>query len=618
LRQTTLSVVLEVEPASAGRLSSLVEQFKKDQTPPASPAATTSTVPIAATTPSFQELIVGMPALHFMSISVFMGADYDPMLVIEVNFDYGAGPFWGQFEGVMGERIRPMLRCCKRPNDDASPLFDAVTAEGSHYPVAPYLERRTLQPSVYHHGNRGLSRDRVVREGDLFLATRTELSNSSYRGIPAEQIHSQLRAAMLGQFRWLGEAEEARITPRERWHDRLRLFWFLLVLLFVLSLPGFSFLIFLRAFLPSAQPWFVHDLPSLAWLLLLPLAVCYFLYRGARARRGEAAPSRSGGLSPSLGGDFLSLGNLYTLIFVGLIVVAAIAAVFGLLGAIGEAFYVLVIEKAKQSAVAAYDGAAGSGYFQALLVAGKAFRQEFERSIRYLFPAFFGSVRDHFNVAFRVALVGIYTAFFVSLPLVMLWLRWLERRDSHHDAPAIDQTELRKMERREDWVPQNHMGSIVLVKPGVLRTALFRAGHLGLGLVLRVVATDGYLGSMRTVHFAHWAFINNGSRLMFFSNFDQSWDSYLDDFIEKAHGGLTLAWGSCTGFPATRFLVMDGASHGRQFKAWARHSMAVSRVWYSAYPNYTVNQIDRHARIAEGLRSPTLSPQKAALWIKDL
>jgi hypothetical protein len=46
--------------------------------------------------------------------------------------------------------------------------------------------------------------------------------------------------------------------------------------------------------------------------------------------------------------------------------------------------------------------------------------------------------------------------------------------------------------------------------------------------------------------------------------------------------------------------------------------MAVSRVWYSAYPNYTVNQIDRHARIAEGLRSPTLSPQKAALWIKDL
>ena len=57
---------------------------------------------------------------------------------------------------------------------------------------------------------------------------------------------------------------------------------------------------------------------------------------------------------------------------------------------------------------------------------------------------------------------------------------------------------------------------------------------------------------MRTVHFAHWAFLNNGSRLLFFSNFDHSWGSYLDDFIEKAHVGLTLAWGSSVGFPTSR------------------------------------------------------------------
>ena len=162
------------------------------------------------------------------------------------------------------------------------------------------------------------------------------------------------------------------------------------------------------------------------------------------------------------------------------------------------------------------------------------------------------------------------------------------------------------------------MGSVVLVKPGILRMALFRAGHLGLGLVLRVVATDGYLGSMRTVHFAHWAFVNNASRLMFFSNFDLSWESYLDDFIEKAHGGLTLAWGSGVGFPPTRLLVLDGASHGRKFKAWARHSMAVSRFWYSAYRDLTVDQIERNTRIADGLRKQTLSEQEAAVWARDL
>jgi hypothetical protein len=107
---------------------------------------------------------------------------------------------------------------------------------------------------------------------------------------------------------------------------------------------------------------------------------------------------------------------------------------------------------------------------------------------------------------------------------------------------------------------------------------------------------------MRTIHFAHWAMVNNKSRLMFFSNFDQTWESYLDDFIEKAHAGLTLAWCCGVGFPPTRFLVKDGASHGRQFKEWARHSMTVSRFWYSAYKDLTAEQIERNFRIA--MRAP--------------
>ncbi len=173
-------------------------------------------------------------------------------------------------------------------------------------------------------------------------------------------------------------------------------------------------------------------------------------------------------------------------------------------------------------------------------------------------------VDDSLRLSIKVVGLGLLSGVFFIAPVVVLWLRWLERRDSSQDAPPVDERLLGEMARREDWIPQNHMGSVVLVKPGILRTALFRTGHRGLGLLLRVLATDGYLGSMRTVHFAHWAFVNNGSRLMFFSNFDHSWESYLDDFIEKAHMGLTLAWGSDVGFPPTRFLVLDGASQGRQ------------------------------------------------------
>ena len=63
-------------------------------------------------------------------------------------------------------------------------------------------------------------------------------------------------------------------------------------------------------------------------------------------------------------------------------------------------------------------------------------------------------------------------------PALVLWLRWLERRDPSQDAPPVDERLLREMAHREDWIPQNHMGSVVLVKPGMLRMALFRAGHL--------------------------------------------------------------------------------------------------------------------------------------------
>jgi hypothetical protein len=224
------------------------------------------------------------------------------------------------------------------------------------------------------------------------------------------------------------------------------------------------------------------------------------------------------------------------------------------------------------------------------------------------------SVIRFFVVALIVLAVGTVT----TIPGILLWLRWLERRDPATDAPRVDAEAMRRMARLEDHITQNHMISIVHVKPGLLRAVLIRVGLRALGLVLRIAAHDGYLSSMRTIHFAHWALIGNGGRLMFHSNFDGSWESYLDDFIEKAHAGLTLAWTSGVGFPPTRFMVLDGATDGRKFKAWARHSMAESPFWFCAYKQFSVNQIERHARIADGLRRPTMTDKEAAAWALDL
>jgi hypothetical protein len=529
MRQTILTVVLEVQPQSKPQLIDLIEQLR---------------APGSTVTARLQSAV---PALHFMSMIVFEDNQYDPILMIEANFDGPAGPFWAQLEAAIEPELRPMLRCCKPPTDEMRELYDAVTDENSRYPIAPYLEKKTVFPAASHSGNRGLDRDRILREGDLFVAARAELgrSPSPYHGLGANQLHQALRNALLPHFSWLDEPSPVRIAKSERTGDRLKLIGFLLVVVFVLSIPG----VLIAPITPTKR-------------FLVVVAIATALAGAQLSRLLE--PLRGQGTVE------LRLAHLMTfLLGLGALLIV----------------YLLVISVVATPAVAALTGL---------------------------------SLVDSFEETVEAVGLGVWSVPFTTMVVLVVVRRRLESRDSSQDAPPIDPDVMREMAAREDRAVQNHMGSLVLVKAGLLRAILIRAGLWGLGLVVRVTATDGYLGSMRTIHFAHWALVNNGSRLLFVSNFDGSWESYLDDFIEKAHGGLSLAWCNGVGFPPVRFLIFDGASHGRRFKDWARHSMALNRFWFSAYENYTVNQIERQARIADGLRRRSLSAAEASAWAADL
>lgn len=467
MRQTTLCVPLEVKPESYNRLTRLIDQLKAEEDNAGDPQV-----------PNFHRLKSQVPVLHFMSMNVLRDAEYDPIFIIEANFDGEPGPLWAQLEAILADPLRQMLRCCKEPGDETAALYRAVTQPDSRASIAPYLEARTQLPSVFHHGNRGLTRDRIIADHKLFEGIAEEIDRpgeSAYRGKSPVDVHKALRTSLLQQHPWLDERAPRRIGILASLLDYLRLALFVLALLSVLAVPGL-----------------------LAWL--------YFWVAGIVPR-------------------------------------------------------------------------------SALVILG-------------------------FALASIVTLLAIFAG----------WLRWTERRESSVDRPRMDEQLYRDMIRQEDWITQNHMNSIVHIRPGVLRMLIVKLGHRGLHLVLRAlpVSRRGFLGSMRTVHFAHWAFLNNSSRLLFLSNFDHSWDSYLDDFIEKATVGLTLSWGSGVGFPRTRWLVQGGAAHGRQFKAWALASRSVSRFWYSAYPKLSVDQIERNHRIANGLRKTSMSDKQAREWMRDL
>ena len=53
--------------------------------------------------------------------------------------------------------------------------------------------------------------------------------------------------------------------------------------------------------------------------------------------------------------------------------------------------------------------------------------------------------------------------------------------------------------------------------------------------------------------------VPNTGDLLFLSNYGGSWESYLEDFITKAHSGLTGIWSNTVGFPKTSNLF-----HGRR------------------------------------------------------
>jgi len=545
---------MEVKPESCSRLSALIENLKAREDASSTPD-----------TPNFARLKAQVPTLHFMSMSVFPGMEYDPILVIEANFDGEPGPFWGQIEVVIGDMLQAMIRCCKRPNDGTGDLYDAATQGASSIAVAPYLEARTQMPSVFHHGNRGLTRDRILQDHALFLALREEVDrpNREYhclsRAGECGEVQAQLRSAMRPQFPWLDEAAPERVTTLESTMDYIRFVRFLVLALLGLSLPG------------------VLLAPLLRWQLYLILvgigaiAVVALLWANRKAFAGTEVVNR-------VGLKFFD-GQRVLLLLLGVVAYVVLA--------------VLVL-----SPVIVFVHA--FGLLAELLQLGPHL-----------------SLWAAASETARAVSLGLLSVF-LTFPLLLLLLRWNEMRDSSQDAPHVADDTLREIVRREDWITQNHMGSIVLIKPGALRSTIIRIGHYGLGLLLRATARNGYLGSMRTVHFAHWAFLNNNSRLLFLSNFDHSWGSYLDDFIEKAHVGLTLAWGCGVGFPSTRMLLYDGASHGRQFKAWALASRAVSRFWYSAYPDLTVDQIERNHRVANGLRLTKPSEKEAEAWLSEL
>ena len=192
--------------------------------------------------------------------------------------------------------------------------------------------------------------------------------------------------------------------------------------------------------------------------------------------------------------------------------------------------------------------------------------------------------------------------FAVVVFIVMaIWNQLRKEPTAAEDTWRPEPAHLRSQRAKEDFFPTNHMVSVVHLHADNTRRWAKWSAFVLLNMLSRYEYTKGVLGAIPTIHFAHWVVINEHRRLMFVSNYDGSWDSYLDDFTLKAASGLTLAWAHGKGIPVTTFMVLGGAAKGPAFIDWARRSMVPTLVWYNAYPHLSIRNINLNSALRQAI-----------------
>jgi hypothetical protein len=217
-------------------------------------------------------------------------------------------------------------------------------------------------------------------------------------------------------------------------------------------------------------------------------------------------------------------------------------------------------------------------------------------------------------------LVGVPLLLFIASPILVpigligfIRLRRLEKTDPEL-CSRVDPAYSSDLALLEDHDVTNQFTAMGSLKPGMVRlgTAIFVL--LVIDWAARHLFTRGRLARVRTIHFARWVFLDDKKRVVFLSNYDGSLESYMDDFINKVGFGLNLVFSNGVGYPRTNYLMKDGCSDERKFKEYLRRHQLPTQVWYNAHPGLTAVDLERNARIRQGLESFSMSDQAAREW----
>jgi len=199
-------------------------------------------------------------------------------------------------------------------------------------------------------------------------------------------------------------------------------------------------------------------------------------------------------------------------------------------------------------------------------------------------------------------------------PVLILRLRRLEKTDLEL-CWRVDQGLSDALAFSEDREVSNQFTAMASRKPGFVRLMTLLGVLSTVDYAARHIVRPGRLGRIRTIHFARWVLFDGKRRGAFFSNYDGTVESYMDDFINKAGFGLNAIFSAAIGYPRTNWLVCDGCADEQKYRNFLRRHTLPTQVWYKAYPGLTATDLERNRLIREGLESSSMNEQKCRDWV---
>lgn len=205
---------------------------------------------------------------------------------------------------------------------------------------------------------------------------------------------------------------------------------------------------------------------------------------------------------------------------------------------------------------------------------------------------------------------------------VFAGIRVTELLDKDLPMPQASDDKIRLIESVEEGRTKNELTIWFHVRPTVFSRVLLWMVLFGAERGSRHVWTNGQLAGAQNIHFARLPLVDGGRRMIFMSDYEGSFDAYINHFIGV--GGHTRAVvpisARMVGCAKTKWLYwpVDVPFFRRRWYQFARTYQLHANVNYVAYPDLSANDILCNTEIRRGLFAKSLDADALREWARRI